>query len=155
MHRRMISRPTGLGGIHALKIITRINAGDAAEDISRLIGEQEVERRIQSETHAGGRVSRTESVQRDIRRVVTASELGSRLGPNKRGVRALFIGLADAVYELELPYISLPKYRDPIVPADWTHAPPPPPPKGSNGQSRPTPPPLTRDLADQIRRRRD
>jgi hypothetical protein len=86
---------------------------------------------------------------------VTASELGCRLGPTKRGVRVLFIGLADAVYELDLPYINLPKYREPIVPADWTLTPPPPPPKGSNGQSRPAPPPLTRDLADQIRRRRD
>jgi hypothetical protein len=142
-------------GMTGTKIITRINAGDAAEDISRLIGEQEVERRIQSETHAGGRVSRTESVQREIRRVVTASELGSRLGPTKRGIRVLFIGLADAVYELDLPYISLPKYREPTVPADWTLTPPPPPPKGSNGQSRPAPPPLTRDVADQIRRRRD
>jgi hypothetical protein len=141
-------------GMTGTKIITRTNAGDAAEDISRLIGEQEVERRIQSETHSGGRVSRTESVQRETRRVVTASELGS-LGPNERGVRVLFIGLAEAVYELELPYISLPNYREPIVPADWTRTPPPPPSKGSNGQSRPAPPPLTRYLADQIRRRRD
>jgi hypothetical protein len=139
-------------GMTGSKIVTRINVSEAAEDISRLIGEQEVEQRVQSETHAGGRVSVTKSVQRETRRLVTSSELGSRLGPRERGVRVLFVGLADAVYELDLPYISLPKYREPIVPADWTLTPPTPP-KGGNSQSRPIPPPLTRDVADLIRRR--
>jgi hypothetical protein len=95
-------------GMTGTKIITRINASEAAEDISRLIGEQEVERRIKSSTHAGSKTSVTESIQRELRRVVTASELASRLGPTKGGVRILFVGLGEDVYELELPYISLP-----------------------------------------------
>jgi hypothetical protein len=35
-------------------------------------------------------------------------------------VRVLLIGLGEDVYELELPYHSLPKLREPIIPADWT-----------------------------------
>jgi hypothetical protein len=107
-------------GMTGTKIITRINASEAAEDISRLVGEQEVERRTKSATRAGGKTSITESTQREIRRVITASELGSRLGPTKEGVRVLLIGLGEDVYELELPYLSLPKLREPIIPAGWT-----------------------------------
>ncbi len=137
-------------GMTGTKVVTRINASEAAEDISRLIGDQEIERRVQSATRSGGRVSVTESVQRETRRVVTASELASRLGPTERGVRVLFVGLGDAIYELELPYINLPKFREPIMPADWTQTPPPPPPKGTNGKTPPeSPPTLTKDLADQ------
>ena len=57
--------------------------------------------------------------------MITASEFASRLGPTERGVRVLFIGLGDAIYELELPYINLPTFRAPIIPADWTRTPPP------------------------------
>ena len=144
-------------GMTGTKVVTRINASEAAEDISRLIGDQEVERRIQSATRSGGRVSVTESVQRETRRVVTASELASRLGPTERGVRVLFVGLGEDIYELELPYISLPKLRDPIMPADWTRTRPPPArhrPR-TNGKTPPeSPTRLTKDLADQIRQRR-
>ena len=145
-------------GMTGTKIMTRINASEAAEDVSRLIGDQEIERRMQSATRSGGRVSITETVQREIRRVVTASELASRLGPTERGIRVLFIGLGDAIYELELPYITLPKFREPIMPADWTLTPPPSPPKGTNGKTPPAPIPasarLTPDLADLIRQTR-
>jgi hypothetical protein len=143
-------------GMTGTKIMTRINASEAAEDVSRLIGDQEIERRMQSATRSGGRVSITETVQRETRRVVTASELASRLGPTERGVRVLFIGLGDAIYELDLPYITLPKFREPIMPADWTRTLPPSPPKGPNGKTppAPTPVPLTPDLADRIRQTR-
>jgi hypothetical protein len=143
-------------GMIGTKIITRINASEAAEDISRVIGEQEIERRVRNTTRSGGRVSVTESHQREIRRVVTASELGSRLGPTDEGVRVLFVGLGDAVYELDLPYITLRKFREPILPAAWTWTPPPAPPKGTNGKTPPAalPSPLTQDLADQIRQTR-
>jgi hypothetical protein len=71
-------------------------------------------------------------------------------------VRVLFVGLGDAVYELDLPYITLPKFREPILPAAWTQTPPPVPPKGTNGKTPPAalPSPLTQDLADQIRQTR-
>jgi hypothetical protein len=144
-------------GMTGTKIITRINASEAAEDISRLIGEQEVERRTQSTTRAGGKTSITESIQREVRRVVTASELASRLGPTKGGVRILFVGLGEDVYELELPYISLPRLREPIMPADWTRPPtggPSTPPSGKRNPEASPPSRLTKDLADQIRQRR-
>ena len=144
-------------GMTGTKIITRINASEAAEDISRLIGEQEVERRMQSSTRAGGKISVTESIHRETRRVITASELASRLGPTKDGVRVLFIGLGETVYELELPYISLPKLRKPIAPADWTRPSLATSPRRIRGSIKPDallpPPPsrLTKDLADRIR----
>jgi type IV secretion system coupling TraD/TrwB family protein len=147
-------------GMTGTKIITRINASEAAEDISRLIGEQEVERRTKSSTHAGGKTSVTESTQREMRRVITASELGSRLGPTKDGVRVLLIGLGEDVYELELPYLKLQRLRESIMPADWTR------PFSAVRLSRradevadpaPTSPParLTKDLAAQILKRRE
>jgi hypothetical protein len=140
-------------GMTGTKIITRINASEAAEDISRLIGEQEVERRTQSATRASGKTSITESIQREVRRVVTASELASRLGPTKGGVRILFVGLGEDVYELELPYLSLPKLREPIMPADWTRPPIGGPSTPTNGKTNPEAVPpsrLTKDLANQI-----
>jgi hypothetical protein len=142
-------------GMTGTKVVTRINASEAAEDISRLIGDQEIERRIESATRSAGRVSITESHQRATRRVITASELASRLGPTARGVRVLFVGLGEEIYELELPYIKLPSLRAPIMPADWTRTRSPQPAIDPNGKA-PSEPPirLTRDLADQIRRRR-
>jgi Type IV secretion-system coupling protein DNA-binding domain len=95
-------------GMTGTKVVTRINASEAAEDISRLIGDQEVERRIESATRSGGRVSITESHQRATRRVITASELASRLGPTARGVRVLFIGLGEEIFELELHQAAKP-----------------------------------------------
>lgn len=107
-------------GMTGTKIITRINASEAADDISRIIGEQEIERPIRSATRAGGRHSITESLHRETRRVVTASELATRLGPTDYGVRVLLLGLGPDVYELELPFITLPPRRPPTLPADWT-----------------------------------
>lgn len=145
-------------GMTGTKIITRINTSEAAEDISRMIGEQDIERRTRSATRSGGNHSVTESIQRETRRVVTASELASRLGPTRRGVRVLFIGLGNSVYELELPYISLQDFREPVVPADWTRASPPSS-SSSNAFHDNTVPPapsarLTKDLADRIRQAR-
>ncbi|WP_316173184.1 type IV secretion system DNA-binding domain-containing protein [Bradyrhizobium sp. SZCCHNRI2049] len=147
-------------GMTGTKIITRINASEAAEDISRLIGEQEVERRTKSSTHAGGKTSVTESTHREMRRVITASELGSRLGPTRDGVCVLLIGLGEDVYELELPYFKVPMLREPIMPADWTR-----PFSGvrlseaADGEADPDPTPLparlTKDRAAQILKRRE
>jgi hypothetical protein len=145
-------------GMAGTKIITRINASESAEDISRLIGEQQIERRMRSETRAAGKTSVTESTQREARRLVTASELASRLGPTEGGVKVLFVGLGEDVYELELPYIRLLKLRDPIWPADWTQPLPPkptdPPSEPTNPEAMPQPSRLTKDLADLIRRHR-
>jgi hypothetical protein len=140
-------------GMIGSKIITRINASDTAEEISRMIGEQEIERRVRSTTTSQGHSSVTESVQHETRRVITASELGSRLGPTEHGVRVLFLGMRDAVYELELPYIRLPRFREGIVPADWTRTPPCPP-RGGGTPLGSGPILLTSGMADHIRKTR-
>jgi hypothetical protein len=144
-------------GMTGTKVITRINTSEAAEDISRLIGDQEIERWVRSSTRSGGRVSVTESVQRETRRVITPSELASRLGPTRRGVRVLFIGMGDAVYELELPYFRLQEFRKPIMPAGWTRRRPPLPPRGTRDEmpAASSPRRLTKELADQIRQTKD
>jgi hypothetical protein len=67
-----------------------------------------------------------------------------------RGVRVLFIGLGEEIYELELPYIKLPSLGAPIMPADWTRTRSPQPAIDPNGP----PTRLTKDLADRIRRTR-
>lgn len=140
-------------GMISTKIVTRINASEAAEEASRLIGNQDIERRVRSVTDSRGRSSVTRSVHRESRRVVTASEISSRLGPVMKGVRVLFVGLGKDIYELVMPYIALPRLREPTVPADWTHKPLPDLGKESNGGMPPTDtPPLSRDAADSIRR---
>lgn len=68
--------------------------------------------------------------------MITASEIATHLGPTAKGVRVLFVGLGSAVYELEMPYITLPKFRPPAIPADWTKKPPTSPDSRSNGSGR-------------------
>jgi hypothetical protein len=147
-------------GMVGTKIITRTNAGDGAEDISRMIGEQEVERRTKSTTHSEGRTSVTDSVHRETRRVVTASELGSRLDPTRRHVRVLMLGVADAVFQLDLPILKLPELRPGTVRADWALPQPAkalpnsPRPAPTPSPSSPTAAPLTKGMAEFIRQTR-
>lgn len=111
--------------------------GEAAEEeASRLIGMQDVERRTKSTTRSAGRRTVTTGVHKESRRVITASEIATHLGPTAKGVRVLFVGLGSAVYELEMPYITLPKFRPPAIPADWTKKPPTSPDSRSNGSGR-------------------
>jgi len=142
-------------GMIGTKIITRINVSEAAEEASRLIGNQEIERQVKSRTSADGRSSVTTSAHREIRRVITASEIASHLGPVKEGVRVLFLGLGRDVYELTMPYVDLPHLREPTLPADWTqlpHSPPGKPPKGSKLPPRLTP--LSKEMVERIRQTR-
>jgi type IV secretory pathway TraG/TraD family ATPase VirD4 len=139
-------------GMIGTKIITRINVSEAAEDASRLVGSQEIERQVKSRTSAQGRSSVTTSHHRESRRVITAAEIAAHLGPIKDGVRVLLLGLGKDVYELVMPYITLPSFREPTLPADWTELPPAPPgklPKGSKLPHRPTP--LSKEMAERIR----
>ena len=85
-----------------------------------MIGEQEVETKTRSVSYAGTRANVTEGKRRELRRTVTAAELSSRLGPRKRGVRVLLLGPGADAYEIDLPYVRLPKCRPPTLPAPWT-----------------------------------
>ena len=102
------------------QIITRINAGRGAEEASLLIGDQEVETIERSETNAGARRSITYAKRHETRRVMTASEIATRLGPKRDGVRIVVLGVRPDALELTVPYLTLPTYRPASVPATWT-----------------------------------
>jgi len=113
-------------GMIGTKVITRINTSEAAEDISRLIGEQEVERPNPQRHPFRGKGQRHR--ERPSRKAARRHGVGARISPWSDRTRrsVLFVGLEHAVYELELPYLKLPAFRESIVPADWTLMPPPP-----------------------------
>ncbi len=106
-------------GMIGTKIITQINAGRGAEEASQLIGDQEVERVERSETMIGARASTTYATRRDIRRVVTAAEVATRLGPKRDGIRVLVLGQGADALELTVPYVSLPESRPGHLAATW------------------------------------
>jgi len=101
------------------KVITQINAGRGAEEASQLVGDQEIERVERSETVVGARASATYATHRDIRRVVTAAEIATRLGPKRDGIRVLVLGQGPDALELTVPYVSLPERRPGHLPATW------------------------------------
>ncbi|MEZ5895384.1 MAG: type IV secretion system DNA-binding domain-containing protein [Parvularculaceae bacterium] len=107
-------------GVVGTQVIARLNPGRGAEEASQMIGEQEVETKTRSVSYAGTRANVTEGKRRELRRTVTAAELSSRLGPRKRGVRVLLLGPGADAYEIDLPYVRLPKCRPPTLPAPWT-----------------------------------
>lgn len=110
----------GMIGTH---IITRMNLGQSAETTSRLIGQQTVEYWRKSETRSGGHLSISWAKEREVRPVITPSELSDRLGAFKQGVRALLIGPGEHSYEITLPYPQLSELRPASVLADWTTRP--------------------------------
>lgn len=113
-------RANGWVGMIGTKIITRINTGPGAEEASRLIGDQEVEREERSETVVGGRASVTRSRRRDTRRVITADEIATRLGPREHDMRVLMLGLGRDALELSVPYVTLPILRPGHIAAAWS-----------------------------------
>ncbi len=107
-------------GMVGTKIITRINAGPGAEEASRMIGDQEVERDERSDTVVGGRASVTTSRRRETRRVITADEIATRLGPREHDMRVLMVGLGPDALELSVPYVTLPILRPGHMAAAWS-----------------------------------
>jgi hypothetical protein len=105
------------------QIITRINAGRGAEEASLLIGDQEVETVERTETNSGANRSITHAKRRETRRVLTASEIATWLGPKRDGIRIVVLGVGPDVLELTVPYVTLPARRLASVPAAWTSAP--------------------------------
>jgi type IV secretory pathway TraG/TraD family ATPase VirD4 len=106
-------------GMIGTKIIAQINAGPGAEEASQLIGDQEIERVERSETVVGVQASTTTTIRREIRRVVTAAEIATRLGPRRDGIRVLILGVGQDALELTVPYVTLPERRPGHVPAPW------------------------------------
>ncbi len=139
----------GMIGTH---IITRINLGRGAEEASMMIGDQEIEKRNKSISTVGARSTVTESTHREFRRAITPSEISSRLGPRKKGVRVLMLGPGEHAYEIDLPYIKLAKLRDPTLPAEWTYKSPPTQAAAQSNTPPPTQYSLSDDVAERIRR---
>ncbi|MEP0316122.1 MAG: helicase HerA-like domain-containing protein [Hyphomonas sp.] len=110
----------GMIGTH---VVTRMNLGQSAETTSRLIGQQTVEHWRKSETRSGGHLSTSWTKEREVRPVITPSELSDRLGAFKQGVRALLIGPGEHAFEITLPYPHLTELRPASVLADWTTKP--------------------------------
>ena len=119
-------------GMIGTKIITQINAGPGAEEASQLIGDQEIERVERSETVIGVQASTTTTTRREIRRVVTAAEIATRLGPKRDGIRVLVLGVGQDALELTVPYVTLPERRPGHAPAPWVSKTPSPQ-RGSHG----------------------
>jgi hypothetical protein len=138
-------------GMIGTKIIAQINAGPGAEEASQLIGDQEIERVERSETVVGVQASTTTTTRRETRRVVTAAEIATRLGPKRDGIRVLVLGVGHDALELTVPYVTLPKRRPGHVPAPWvskTSAPEP----GSHGPGQlRLARPLSKATAERIR----
>jgi len=102
------------------QIICRMNVGEGADDVSRALGLQEIEKPVRSESYSGGKYSKSISMQPSMRPVITPSEIASRLGPRRGGVRVLLVGIGEDYHEVDLPYVDLPPVREAHVPADWT-----------------------------------
>ena len=112
-------RAESWGGMIGTKIITRLNAGNGAEEASRMLADQEIEREERHETLVDGKVSVTTVRRREIRRVMTASEIATRLGPRDRHIDVLAVGIGDDALQLKVPYVTLPTLRPGHVPAAW------------------------------------
>ncbi|WP_339865102.1 type IV secretion system DNA-binding domain-containing protein [Paremcibacter congregatus] len=111
-------------GMIGTKIITRINMSASAEEASQMIGDQEVERRVKNVSRSGQQTNVSITRHRERRRVMTAAEIADDLGPHKKGVRVLLMGIGKDIHTVDLPYITLDKQRPGTLPADWTTHPP-------------------------------
>lgn len=107
------------------KFITRINAGPSAQEVSELVGEQDIE--VEQETVTVSDNGRSTSISKTIvpRRVITPSELVSKLSPYGRrgktkGVNVLILDHGEDAYIVKFPLIKLPNLRPASVPAAWT-----------------------------------
>ncbi len=106
-------------GMIGTKIITKLNVGHGADEASKLIGDQEIEREERSETFVDGKSSVTTVKRRDIRLVITASEITTKLGPRAAHIDVLIAGIGDDALLIRVPYVALPKLRPGHVPAAW------------------------------------
>ena len=102
------------------QIVARLNFSHAAKEISELIGYQELEKSVKTRTQTPNGMSITWRKERERRPVISPSELATRLGPTRKGVKALVLGVGEDIYELTFPYITLEILRPSSAPARWT-----------------------------------
>jgi hypothetical protein len=78
-----------------------------------------VKRVERTETESGASRSTTYAKRGEM----TASEIATRLGPKRDGVRIIVLGVGADALELTVPYVTLPTRRPASVPVTWTCAP--------------------------------
>lgn len=122
-------------------LITRMSVGEGAEDVSRALGMAEVEVPVRSRSYSGGKVSDSTSMQVQTRPVMTSSEIASELGPRKKLIRVLLVGVGQDYYIINVPYCRLRCERLPHIPAKWTLTPPKSVEGSEEGESPQEPPP--------------
>lgn len=105
-------------------IVSRMNVGEGAEDVSRSLGMIEIEVPVRTRGYSGGQSWSSTSVQTRTQPVMTASEISGELGPRDKHVRVLIVGVGQDYYVIDIPYCSFGKEREPHQPAMWTLAPP-------------------------------
>lgn len=100
------------GSLVGTQIIVRVNAGETAQFIAKeVIGYATIEKRI---LHEG----QPQVAQTQQQLVLEPSDLSDYLGNDKKGVRALMLGMHDANI-LTWPFTAIKKIREATVPAAW------------------------------------
>lgn len=125
-------------------LICRMSVGEGAEDVSRALGMAEVEVPVRSRGYSGGQASDSTSMHIQTRPVMTPSEIASELGPRKKHIRVLLVGVGQDYYIINVPYCPLRCERLAHIPAPWTVAPP----KALETPDVPPPPPPTPRLTN-------
>lgn len=101
-------------------IITRMNVGEGASDISRALGMKEVEITVPTTSYSNGHYSKSMSKQSRTQPVITASEIASDLGPRRNSIRVLIVGVGQHHHIVDVPYCKFELERAPHEPAKWT-----------------------------------
>lgn len=100
------------GSLVGTQIIVRVNAGETSQFIAKeVIGYATIEKRI---LHEG----RPQVAQTQQQLVVEPSDLSDYLGTDKKGVRAVMLGMHDSNI-LTWPFTATKKIREATVPAEW------------------------------------
>jgi hypothetical protein len=103
------------GSLIGTQIVVRVNSGTTAQFISKeLIGYATIER---IQMHEGK--PQPAATQQQL--ALEPSDISDHLGPNKRGVRAVLLGMGDA-FIIEWPYTSSPKLREASIESSWVTA---------------------------------
>lgn len=106
---------TAWGSMIGTQIICQVSPGETAQWFAKeVIGYAKIEKTVVFE-------GKPQPAQTMEQLVMEPSDLSDYLGPHKRGVKAALLGYGD-VFLLDWPYTTLPKLREPMVPATWTLA---------------------------------
>jgi type IV secretory pathway TraG/TraD family ATPase VirD4 len=119
-------------------IYGRIQGGPTAQSIAKRIGDREVERPNEVNSHQSGQASSSLSYTREVLPIILQSQLLTDLGTTATGVKVLLDGFAEGVYLLEYPYAQLTKKREASLIAAWVQSKPTQPNPAAAKQAEPS-----------------